>query len=116
MASICYVVGYVNKKVADSDTFSLMSRRPGIGHNWLTKYKDDLIRTGFVTIEGRQYQIPKRYLEWEDSDLADVKKDRAQFAAKRAKTSDYFVERKKQIARELGLRSNLKSKSILEKM
>ena len=29
MASICYVCGYVQKKIGDADTFSLMSRRPG---------------------------------------------------------------------------------------
>ena len=65
MASICYVCGYVTKKMDDPDTFNLMSRRPGIGHNWFQKYQDDLARTGTVTIEGREWPIPKRYFDWD---------------------------------------------------
>lgn len=66
MATCCYVSGYVNKKNGDPDTFTLMSRRPGIGHQWLEAYADDLRRTGTVAIEGREYAIPKRYLAWQD--------------------------------------------------
>lgn len=76
MSSCCYVAGYVYKKVGDEDTFTLMSRRPGIGHNWLNLYKDDLRRTGSVTVEGREYPIPSRYLKWEDEFFMDVKEDR----------------------------------------
>lgn len=83
MASICYTCGYVTKKIADADTFSLMSRRPGIGHDWLTRYKDDLIRTGIVTIEGREYPVPKRYLDWEESDFQLLKVERAKIAKSR---------------------------------
>lgn len=80
MASICYVCGYVFKKNDDPDTFSLMSRRPGIGHDWLDKYRDDLRRTGTVTIEGKEYPVPPRYLDWEQEFLADVIKQRQEFA------------------------------------
>lgn len=83
MASICYTCGYVMKKIGDEETFSLASRRPGIGHDWLKLYKDDLIRTGVVTIEGREYAVPKRYLEWEEQDFADLKIQRAKLAKNR---------------------------------
>lgn len=81
LASIMYVCGYVNKKIGDEDTFSLMSRRPGIGHDWLKKYKDDLRRTGTVTIEGREFPVPPRYLVWEEDHLGPVKEKRRQYAA-----------------------------------
>ncbi|MEM2002009.1 MAG: hypothetical protein QXT77_05125 [Candidatus Methanomethylicaceae archaeon] len=80
MASICYVCGYVMKKINDEDTFNLMSRRPGIGADWLNKYKSDLVRTGSVTIEGREYPVPKRYLDWAESDFEELKKQRLAFA------------------------------------
>lgn len=69
--SICYVAGYVNKKMADEDTFVQMSRRPGIGHGWLDKYSDDL-RRGYAVLGNRQVAIPKRYISWlRDNELAD---------------------------------------------
>lgn len=80
MASICYVCGYVNKKMHDQDTFSLMSRRPGIGKDWLVKYKDDLVRTGQVTIENRTYPVPSRYLQWFEDDFAALKLQRKKIA------------------------------------
>lgn len=80
MASICYVCGYVMKKINDADTFNLMSRRPGIGSTWLSLYKDDLIRTGSVTIEGREYPVPKRYLDWEPEEFEQLKRQRLKYA------------------------------------
>lgn len=77
-ASCAYVAGYVNKKIADLDTFNLMSRRPGIGHTWLEKYRDDIIRTETVVIDGREYPVPKKYLDWH-SDFDEIKKARAQY-------------------------------------
>lgn len=76
MATCCYVAGYVFKKIGDKDTFSLASRRPGIGHSWLDKYGDDLRRTGFVTIEGREYPVPARYMNWKEADFYDLKLER----------------------------------------
>jgi hypothetical protein len=83
MASICYTCGYVMKKIGDEDTFSLMSRRPPIGHDWLSKYKSDLIRTGFVTIEGRQYPVPSRYLDWSPDEFEELKKERLRLIRQR---------------------------------
>lgn len=95
MSSICYVCGYVYKKIADKDTFSLMSRRPGIGHNWLDKYKSDLLRTGSVTIEGREYPIPKRYLDWEKEYLDPAIIQRKEYAVANAhKATDRALDNK----------------------
>lgn len=77
MATCCYVAGYVHKKIGDEDTFTVMSRRPGIGSEWLAKYKDDLIRTGSVTVEGKEYPVPLRYLQWYESDFQYLKAERA---------------------------------------
>lgn len=83
MAACCYVAGYVNKKLGDTDTFTLMSRRPGIGSTWLDKYADDIARTGMVTIEGKELPVPKRYLTWKEEELCSVIEERKRFASSR---------------------------------
>lgn len=84
MASACYVAGYVNKKMDDSDTFTIMSRRPPIGYDWAVRHQDMLQRREKVVIEGNEYPIPKVYLHWEECttfrqdkiDLDNVKANR----------------------------------------
>lgn len=78
MASCCYVAGYVNKKVGDMDMSPIMSRRPGIGYEYLKLYKDDMLRTGSVTIEGKELPLPQRYLQWFEEEFSDLKKERKQ--------------------------------------
>lgn len=80
MASICYTCGYVMKKLDDPDTFNMMSTRPAIGKEWLEKNIDDLANHGFTVIEGKQYQIPKRYFDWYELELDHIKADRAEYA------------------------------------
>lgn len=116
MGSICYVCGYVTKKIADPDTFNLMSRRPGIGHTWLDLYSDDIARTGVVTIEGRSYQVPKRYLLWQEEELASVKKERKDYAIKMQKKHDSLGRFKAGIARERALQAKSIEKSRQEKI
>lgn len=116
MASICYVCGYVTKKIDDLDTFNLMSRRPGIGHTWLDKYSDDIVRTGVVSIEGRQYQVPKRYLAWEEDQFSDLKKERAKHARSLNKPSQSLNNFNAQRGREIGLKSKFESKKPQEKL
>lgn len=106
MASICYVCGYVMKKINDADTFNLMSRRPGIGHDWLKQYKSDLSRTGSVTIEGREYPVPKRYLDWEQSHFEELKKQRLAFA----RSGDALEKRGALRNREKNRKSKLKGR------
>lgn len=105
MASICYVCGYVQKKVGDPDVFRLESRRPGIGHDWLDRFGDVAIRLGVVTIEGKAYQIPKRYLMWDEEGFAEVKKARTEFAKKLAKDVSYGTRFEHGRAREINLKS-----------
>lgn len=76
LASCMYVAGYVNKKLHEKDTFSLMSRRPGLGRDWLLAHVDDLARTGTVTVEGQEFPIPQRYMQWAESELSQVKAER----------------------------------------
>lgn len=71
MATACYVAGYVDKKRDDPDTMSRMSRNPGIGYRWLARHADSVLRLGHVTIEGRQYPVPPRYLDWMEEALPD---------------------------------------------
>lgn len=106
MASICYVCGYVVKKIHDNDTFNLMSRRPGIGYNFLIQYYDDLVRTGSVTIEGREYPVPKRYLDWSPEEFKELKNARR----KLAKSRDAAMHREGLRAREKNRKALLKQK------
>lgn len=43
-----YVAGYVNKKTGDHDGFLLMSKKPGLGYNYLVKNKDKLLENDVV--------------------------------------------------------------------
>lgn len=116
MASICYVCGYVNKKIDDEDTFNLMSRRPGIGHDWLNKFSDDIVRNGTVVIEGREYQVPKRYLLWNEEAFADVKAARAEHAKKNSLNVDPMSRRRQEDNRELNKAARIKSRLLKEKV
>jgi len=104
MASICYVCGYVTKKINDPDTFNLMSRRPGIGAQFLEKYKEDLLRTSSVTIDGREYPIPKRYLLWDETSFANIKMERRKYAREKTK-EDPMDRARAQRSREINIKA-----------
>lgn len=78
--AICYVAGYVTKKMGKDDGFQLMSRKPGIGKGWLVKYKDELIRNGFVVIDGQKLNIPSQYMKWFEREFEEVKEKRQENA------------------------------------
>jgi len=78
MATACYVAGYVSKKIGDHDSFHLMSRRPGIGKEWLARNISDVRRSGKLVIEGREYPVPPRYLVWKEDELFHVKQERSE--------------------------------------
>lgn len=88
MASACYVAGYVNKKLGDTDTFQTMSKRPPIGYQWAVDNQDTLRRNEKVIIEGSELPIPKVYFEWSECtkfrpmevDLDEVKANRTRNA------------------------------------
>lgn len=60
--SIFYTCGYALKNVGAGDSFMVSSRVPYIGHGWLSRYVDDVIRLGYVTIGGIRHSIPRSYL------------------------------------------------------
>lgn len=59
-----YTAGYVTKKIGDTDNFSLMSRRPPLGMDWVRKNHDNLRRNETVIIGGKEHPIPRAYLNW----------------------------------------------------
>lgn len=87
IASIMYVVGYTAKKISDVDTFNLMSRKPGIGADWLSLYMDDLTKDGFCVIDGQKFTIPRFYMRNNEEDFKYVKRKNLELA--KAKELDY---------------------------
>lgn len=61
--SCFYTAGYVLKK-AGKESFSMMSRRPGIGRRYLDRYFSDMLNTGTCVVGGREYSVPRRYFDW----------------------------------------------------
>lgn len=106
MSSICYTCGYVQKKITDTDTFSLMSRRPAIGKNWLDKNLEDLVRTGVTVIEGREYPIPPRYFTWYEKELQHVKIARRNHAKKQANKYDPVERRRRSDSKQINHKSS----------
>jgi len=114
--AIAYVCKYVQKKLygerrkralerVDSgsgecvtvrDELATMSRKPGIGHDWWKKFKNDAFPDDFVVIQGKKLPVPKYYyqqLEKEDPDLhAQIREERIKSAAGRA--ADNVPERR----------------------
>jgi len=64
VATAMYTAGYVTKKLDDSDTFSIMSRYPPIGKEWVRANHDNIRRMESVQIEGTPYPVPKVYMTW----------------------------------------------------
>lgn len=86
--SAAYVARYVTKKItgemADDyyngrcPEFVRMSRRPGIGKEWLKKYKDDVYTNDFVVIRDGVKCKPPRYFDkiyekWFPDDMERIK-------------------------------------------
>jgi len=59
-----YTAGYCAKKIGDTDTFALQSRRPPIGMSWVRKHHDNIRRIESIQVDGKQYPIPRVYLNW----------------------------------------------------
>lgn len=68
-ASVFYVCGYSLKNLGDPDCFHMCSRRPYIGAGWLREHHDDLVRNGFVTVDGVKHSPPASYLRRAEADL-----------------------------------------------
>lgn len=104
--SCMYVAGYTQKKLGDKNTFNTMSRRPGIGSDWLKKYKENVTRTGTIVVQGKEYPIPKRYMEWYPDDFETIKNERRAFFQN--ETPDEAFHRRKALpAREVNYKAKL---------
>lgn len=81
--SAAYVARYIFKKQQNKFTpefyrdgrkreYVTMSRRPGLGRDWLHKYRTDLYPSDFCVVEGRKAKVPRFYdliLKDEDPEL-----------------------------------------------
>lgn len=82
-----------------------MSRRPGIGANWLERYESDVYPIDHVVLEGRVFRPPRFYDERVDENMMfDLKKKR--FIKARENEHEYTPERLKE--KEKALEINLK--------
>jgi len=115
-ASCAYVAGYCSKKIGDPDTFNIMSRRPGIGKEWITRYADDVRRAGSVILDdGGQSRVPKRYLDWMPEELESVKQANKKFID--SLTPEQLFDRRREArAREVYARQCLRERSNREKV
>lgn len=110
-----YVARYVTKKINNTDLygadryyrlspidgqyhqvkpeFSVMSRRPGIGHGYIEKFKSDFYPSGFVVVDGVRQAPPRYYV----SKLTEEEQTKLKRAARRKallKKSDNTIERR----------------------
>lgn len=69
--SAAYVARYIMKKITGEAAadhymgrkpeYTTMSRRPGIGQGWLSKYRSDVYPSDGVVVRGREMRPPKYY-------------------------------------------------------
>lgn len=84
MATACYVAGYVGKKIgSECDSFQIMSRKPGIGFNWLRKFYRDIQKTNSVIIEGQEFPVPAAYIRWAEENMNNELKGVKEYRQKR---------------------------------
>lgn len=68
-ASAAYLAGYIDKKIkvlkvnctSKQQEFQLMSRRPGIGAEWINKYQSDIYPKDILIVNGLTLRPPKYY-------------------------------------------------------
>lgn len=96
-ATAMYTAGYVTKKLGNTDTFNLMSRRPPIGKNWLKKYHNQVRQLGHCTLSnGQQVPIPKKYMDWMEGvcEWDELKEKRQQIMSEKPVKTDYQLRSK----------------------
>lgn len=74
-----------------SSEFAVMSRRPGLGGDWIRKYRGDVFPSDEVVLGGRKYRPPVYYtrdLERENPALARVIKERRRESAARQRVDN----------------------------
>ena len=121
MQSAAYVARYIMKKrtgehaedwyrFVDSDgvvhnrhpEFVRMSRRPGIGSDWIRKYSGDVYSGDFVVIEGRKFRPPRFYDDQlEEEEKQKLKRKRKKDAERHA---DNNTPERRRVREELHIR------------
>lgn len=122
--SAAYVARYIMKKITGpgaqthyagrTPEYTTMSRRPGIGSNWLSHFRDETYPADTVVIRGRQMKPPRAYdiaLELTDPDLMD--RVRQQRRDKR-RTEDHSLARRAAIDTVLEARLALNPRSKIQ--
>lgn len=133
-----YIAGYMVKKIKGKDAkahykelgiepeFALMSRRPGIGQMFLSKYGDHIHDTDFVVVKGKKAPLPRYYRnklftdqERQDKALQEALEAYRRFVAKglSAFSGEYISpeleqERCDQFVRNFNARRKLKEKPL----
>ncbi len=102
-------VHYVNKETGElrEKEYTTMSRKPGLGKDWIEKYMSDVYPEDVVIVKGMKLRPPKYYDDIFDrnTDLLEVvKKERVKYAHDHR--SEYTPERLK--AKEAVLRAKTK--------
>lgn len=81
--SAAYVARYIMKKILGKDAqryydywgcvpeYTVMSRRPGIAHDWYLKYGNDVLVHDSVVVRGRECKPPKYYDKMFDLDYPE---------------------------------------------
>lgn len=121
MATACYVAGYVGKKInkPEDDSFQLMSRKPGIGFDWLRKHVQDIVKTDSVIIEGREFPVPPQYIRWceenMENELHGVKLRRAE-RFKNLSIEKVIDKRREHRAKEVYLNQKVQHQKRKEKI
>lgn len=114
-AACFYVAGYLLKNNDEDDSFLLASRKPYIGHGWLSRFADHISQQGFVTIDGKKRPIPPSYLQRPEFALEfdALKDERREFVKNRSPDE---VVKARESARGKGMnllaRSKLRSGKI----
>lgn len=58
--------------------FALMSRNPGIGHDWITDFKEDVFPRDYIVVDNSKHKVPRYYTEkLDEKEKHKVKSKRA---------------------------------------
>lgn len=111
--SAAYVARYCTKKVTGENAnkwyegrqpeFALMSRMPGIGRQWIEKYKYDVYPKDFHTLNGKKMR-PNRYydaqMEKINKRMWEKIKERRKIAGENKKYESHLRNRQKEMHRQ----------------